>query len=227
MATTKKKTTSKKASKATTKDEVKDVQITAPNLRRVTFKIRGLSPYVQHKFSEKARKEIREKQEAGAQAKSRKKREPKDFDALYKQAMHVSEDGWIGIPAAAFRNAMIDACRLVGFKMTHMKMSVAIVEDGFDADEGTPLVKIEGTPHKHESYVRIQGTTCDVTVRPMWRRWSANLTVQWDLDQFSETDVANLLLRAGMQVGVGEGRPFSKNSGGMGWGTFTLVEDAA
>jgi len=34
--------------------------------------------------------------------------------------------------------------------------------------------------------------------------------------------VTNLLSRVGMQVGIGEGRPFSKNSAGMGWGTFEL-----
>ena len=36
-------------------------------------------------------------------------------------------------------------------------------------------------------------------------------------------EVRNLLVRAGVQVGIGEGRPYSKKSYGMGWGTFEVV----
>jgi hypothetical protein len=48
--------------------------------------------------------------------------------------------------------------------------------------------------------------------------------LRWDADQFSVNDVMNLLSRAGVQVGIGEGRPFSKNSNGMGWGTWEVQQ---
>jgi hypothetical protein len=32
------------------------------------------------------------------------------------------------------------------------------------------------------------------------------------------------MARVGLQVGIGEGRPDSKNSAGMGWGLFTIEE---
>ena len=199
------------------------VTIKAPNIQMATFNLVGTAPFVMNKFSRKAREEMHANQAAGSQAKSKKKREPKDFDAAYEQAFHRSEDGWIGIPAPSFRAAMIDACRLVGFKMTLAKQAVFIVHDGLDADEGTPLVKLEaGEPEKYESLVRNATGVPDIRVRPMWRRWGAQLTVRFDADVFSRNDVANLLARAGLQVGVGEGRPFSKNSAGQGWGTFEL-----
>lgn len=201
--------------------------ITPPNLQTGIFKIAGDSPYVQHKFSEKARKEILDKQVAGTQSQSRKKRAPRDLDAEYKAAMHISEDGWPGIPAPAFRNAMIGACRLVNFKMVHAKISVFIIADGIDAEDGTPLVKIEGEPEKHEGFVRIAMGGTSVVQRPMWRRWSCNLKITWDGDQFSLTDVSNLLQRAGQQVGIGEGRNSSPNSNGMGWGSFHVAEESA
>ena len=56
----------------------------------------------------------------------------------------------------------------------------------------------------------------------MWREWSAKVRIKFDADLFTTTDVANLLMRVGMQVGVCEGRPDSKNSVGMGWGTFEV-----
>jgi hypothetical protein len=57
----------------------------------------------------------------------------------------------------------------------------------------------------------------------MWREWGLTLKVKFDADQFSATDVTNLLLRAGLQVGVGEGRPDSRESAGLGWGTFEIA----
>ena len=46
-------------------------------------------------------------------------------------------------------------------------------------------------------------------------KWKSDVTIQFDADQFSIDDVGNLLLRAGMQVGICEGRPFSKKGVGM------------
>ena len=62
----------------------------------------------------------------------------------------------------------------------------------------------------------------DIRVRPMWREWYAQPVIQFDADQFKLQDVFNLLSRVGMQVGLGEGRPDSKMSSGLGYGTFTV-----
>jgi hypothetical protein len=60
----------------------------------------------------------------------------------------------------------------------------------------------------------------------MWEPgWSAKVRVTFDLDQFSLQDVGNLMMRVGRQVGIGEGRPDSRNSAGMGWGLFDIAAD--
>lgn len=200
------------------------VKIERPKIRQAKITIKGISPYVQHKFSEKARKMMEDKQRAGSQANKNRKRDPKDFEQVYNDALHVSREGWYGIPAPSFRNAMIDACRLVGFKMTHAKLSVFVEADGFDADDGTPLVKIIGSPRVHEAVARNESGVADIRWRPMWDEWLAVVTVSWDEGQFSATDVMNLMMRAGLQVGIGEGRPNSPNSNGLGWGRFQIVE---
>lgn len=199
------------------------VSISAPNFVTAEFKIEGNAPYVQCKFSKKAREQMRATQEAGSTAKKGRKKEAKNFEQCYKDAMHVSTEGWHGIPATAFRMACIDACRMAGFQMTRAKCSIFVEPDGFD-DEGTPLVKItKGKPQYHEGPVRVGQGVMDIRARPMWREgWQATVTVTFDGDQFTLADVSNLLMRAGMQVGVGEGRPFSKSSAGMGWGTFSV-----
>lgn len=200
------------------------VQIAPPNFQTAAFAIVGTAPYVQNKFSAKALQQMRETQEAGSTARSKRGRDAKDFMARYEGAIHRSADGWAGIPAPAFRNAMISACRTVGFKMTLAKLSVFVEADGFDAEDGTPLVRItHGEPRYHESMVRNATGVVDIRPRPMWEPgWKATVRVMFDADQFTLADVSNLLMRVGMQVGVGEGRPDSKSSAGMGWGTFSI-----
>ena len=61
----------------------------------------------------------------------------------------------------------------------------------------------------------------------MWREgWEAVVRIKYDADMFTLTDVANLLMRAGAQVGIGEGRPDSRKSCGIGWGIFDLIGEA-
>jgi len=196
--------------------------IKPPTIKRVQFKIVGTAPYVQLRFSEKAIHTMMEKMKAGSQANKRKAKEARDFDADFQAAQHVSTEGWSGIPASAFRNGLISACRLVGFKMTLAKLSLFVGEDGFDRVDAVPLIKIDGTPEPLIMHARNATGVCDLRVRAKFWPWSAMLNVSYDADQFNEGDVANLLLRVGQQVGIGEGRPDSKASAGMGWGTFTL-----
>jgi hypothetical protein len=60
----------------------------------------------------------------------------------------------------------------------------------------------------------------------MWREWSAVVGIEFDADMITPESIVNLLDRAGRQVGICEGRPFSKDSCGMGWGTFEVVTNA-
>lgn len=212
--------------KTETKTEV--MAISPPKFAYARFVIEGVAPLVLNKFSAKAREEMRLKHEAGSTSKKGAKKQPKDFMALFNGARHRAADGWDGIPAPAFRNAMVSACRMAGFKMTHAKLSVFVEPDGFDAEDNTPLVRItKGEPEYSESMVRNETGVVDIRPRPMWAPgWEAQVVIRYDADQFTITDVGNLLMRAGMQVGIGEGRPDSRRSAGMGWGLFKIRNEA-
>jgi hypothetical protein len=201
------------------------VQITPPNMETAIFRIEGTAPYVMEPFSAKAKQAMRSKQEKGTQAQKQRAKQARDFDEDYEQAFHRSEEGWVGVPASAFRTAMISACRLVGFTMTMAKLCVFIEADGLDIVEGKPLVRIHGEPERTEMVTRNATGVADIRVRPMWRHWKISLRVRFDADQFTVQDVTNLLMRVGEQVGIGAGRPDSKKSAGLGWGTFQIVND--
>lgn len=208
---------------------VETLTIPPPNLKIAFVPIIGTAPLVIHKFSEKSRKQMMAKHIAGSTAKKSTKREAKDYEQTFKDAQHIGEtngERWHGFPAPAIRAGMISACRTVGFKMTIAKLSVFCEHDGVDIDDATPLVKITGPePKILESVVRNATGVADVRWRPAYHDWGAELRIRFDADQFTLQDVINLLARVGSQVGIGEGRPDSKQSSGQGWGTFRLDPD--
>jgi hypothetical protein len=231
-------------------EEKKMQKIAKPNIKSVTLKIRGTAPYVTNKFSSEARNMMRAKQELGAQAKKGSKKEPKNFEKCARESAHyievkrgaVDANTWatlikhykpngdilmaIGVPASSFRQAMISACRLIGFKMTLAKLAVFVKHDGFDADPGEPipLCVLSGEHSVLEMPVRNETGVADIRARMCFAPgWRLNLSIVYDADIFSEEDVVNLVSRVGLQVGVGAGRPDSKESAGMGWGTFEII----
>lgn len=203
------------------------VSITPPNLRTAKFKIVGTAPLVQNKFSSRALEAMAAKQAEGSTAQKKSKREAKDFDQCFKEATHFADEGWCGIPASAFRAGLISTCRLLKFPMTLAKLSVFVLADGYERDRFgvQPLVKItKGKPKRTDFAVRNETGVADIRPRPMWDEgWEAVVSIRFDADQFTLTDVTNLLARMGEQVGVGAGRPDSKDSSGMGWGTFKIA----
>ena len=199
------------------------VIITPPNFAVVVIPISGTAPYCQHKFSQKSRKQMEATQRAGKQAGSRKERKPREFEEDYERAQYVTAEGWHGMPAAAFRKSMISACRAVGFKMTIAKMSIFVVADGHDKEDGTPLVRLAGKPHQEIHPARNDNGGMDLRARAFFDTWTAKVRVRFDQDCFSAEDIVNLMARAGVHVGIGDGRPDSPNSAGMDWGTWEIV----
>lgn len=205
-------------------DEGKIIAISPPKFETIQVSLVGTAPYMQARFSEKARLMMRNKMLAGSQAKKGGAREARDFDDDYKQAMYLLPDGSHGLPAGTFRNACISACRIVGFKMTMAKLALFVERDGWDVRDGiTPLVRIHGIPKPIEMMTRNATGVADIRVRPVWEPgWRIDLRISFDAEIFRRADVVNLLSRVGMQVGIGEGRPDSKASAGLGYGLFTV-----
>lgn len=203
------------------------IRITPPNVRDAYFEFTGESHLSVHHFSAKAQNAMAEQQMAGSQANSKRKRPPKDFDLAFNLARYRSSEGWDGLNAACFRNAAISACRLCGIKMTHAKLAIFVLADGEDESDGTPLVRIwsKKPPEKWIAPARNANGSFDLRARPRWApgEWMVRLRVRYDEDVFSLVDLTNLFMRVGQQVGIGEGRPDSRESAGLGYGLFSLA----
>lgn len=200
------------------------ITVTPPDIREIACRIKGTAPLMQARFSAKTKTLLMDKMAAGSTARGKKERAARDYAQDMRDAMHADAQGRPGIPAAAIRAAMISACRLVGFKMTFAKMSVFVAADTLDVEDASPLVLIDApAPEQHAMHTRNATGVVDVRVRPLWREWSATVRIRFDAGQFTASDVVNLLARAGAQVGIGEGRPDSRQSNGLGFGTFEIV----
>lgn len=204
--------------------EIVDIQ--APQYDVVEFVITGDAPYVMNKFSNEAQNIMREAMAAGGAAKGKRKanREAKDFDKDFRGSLHVLSDGTFGIPATAFKAAIVRACSDVGIAMTQAKRCIFVEHDGFDESGVTPMCRfIKGEPEHFEAYVRNANGSPDIRARGrVPAGWTLKLRIKYDSGQFTLRTIASLLVRAGISVGVGAGRPASTMSCGMGWGTWKV-----
>lgn len=209
------------------------LQVLAPNFRALTVEIKGTEPgLMMHRFSEKAKRQMLEKQMATSRVK--KKREPKNPEQDFLGALYVIDKNGkrydetnvkkltkstrYGFPANGFKRAMVSACRVTeGLSMAEAKQLFFVVGDFADLVE----IKTPNPPEMCEDVVKIAMNTTDLRYRPLFETWGATLRVEYDADRVTANDIINLLRKAGMQVGVGERRPEKE---GNTYGRWTVSE---
>jgi len=179
-------------------------------LKATKMKIRGTSPLICHKWSEKAKRGMLEKQMGKNKVKARAKKDPKGD---YEDSLYKLQGGGFGFPAVAFKAAMVRAAKSIdGLTMTDARQMFRILADDGD------LVKINGEPSMREDMVRIQQTT-DIRYRGEFREWSADLSFHYNAAVISLETLAALIQLAGFSVGVGEWRPEKSGT----YGTFEIA----
>lgn len=166
----------------------------------IRFWIRGTSPLITHKWSEKSKTMIREKQ-AGKKTKTREKRDPQQeaMDACYR-----TEDGSYGFPGLALKASMIGAAHKdIGIEKTLVRKALFLRID--DEDKVLPMEC--GDPVIREDTVRVGAGSADLRYRPMWSDWRVRVEFEMDAEMLNKDDVVTLVNRAGFGVGIGEWRP--------------------
>lgn len=196
----------------------KDMQISIPgiNIQNFTVKIVGDSPLIVHAWSEKAKREMLEKQMKKAKAGKPAKDPFADYiNSLYwltekpeKPTQNDIENAKFGFPAVAFKSAAVDAGYQSGItpNKTTSRGAFHIVGD---------MVEIDGTPEIREDMVRIGMGTADIRYRGEFKKWSANIDVRYNANAMSIEQIINLFNIGGFACGVGEWRPAKDGSYGM------------
>jgi hypothetical protein len=185
--------------------------------RKMTFGIRGTSPLIMHQWSEKAKREMRDKQQEGKKTKTREKRVPLDEA---KAATYKTRDGLIGIPGMAFKSALVTAAHKdIGIEKTLVRKALFLVTD--DPDKVLPIDHSD--PIVREDMVRVGMGSADLRYRPEFTTWTCLIELEVDSELLQAEDILALVDRAGFGVGICEWRP---EKGGE-YGRFEIDRDVA
>jgi hypothetical protein len=179
----------------------KTAELQKIKVEMATISIKGLSPLIMHRWSEKARKEMLDKQ-----MKKTVKKDPKEPEEQYEASIYRLDDGSLGFPADAFKKAMIRGAKQIGLVMTDARTSF-FVHGTYCTRDDRELVPISGEVHPREDMVRIGQGTADIRFRGQIVEWSADLNISYNSSITSFDQIVNMLHAAGYGVGVGEWRP--------------------
>jgi hypothetical protein len=182
--------------------------ITLQPIKRQTMRVRivGDSPLICHRFGEKARKQMLDKQMKKAQQSKEAKVPEDDFEA----ARYMTADGRDGFPAAGIKKAIANAFRFAdGMKKVEINGALHV-------QPGIELVPIDGPkPVMREDTVKISMGTTDIRFRPEYRAWSMEFDIVFNGRAISPEQIVNLVNIAGFGIGIGDWRPERSGQFGM------------
>ncbi len=184
------------------------IELQPLQIKTVQFLLVGDSPLIVHAWSEKAKRQMLDKQ----MKKATKAKEAKDPEADYEACFYRTETGGYGFPTIGLKSAMVSACRFVDMKMTEARGAFHI--DG-------EMLAVKGEPRPREDMVRVGMGTADIRYRPEFVAWSILAEIKYNSSVISAEQIANLLNTAGFAVGIGEWRPEKNGS----YGRFHVASD--
>lgn len=188
------------------------VKVRPVRIEAVRVKIEGTSMLICHAWSEKAKRLMLGAQQGGKRARLRDVRNPEEeFEA----ARYRLADGADGMPCTALKSALVSAAdKDLGLPKTRVQKAIFV-----QPDDGVQYLRlIAPAPIMREDVGRIGMGKAHLIYRPSYWPWALEPTIQYDADLLSLEIIANLIVRAGFGVGIGEWRPEK----GGDFGRFTL-----
>jgi hypothetical protein len=199
------------------------ITILKPEMGKARFTIEGFGDgLIVHRFGEKVRRYLREQ----GMPKVKAPKKPRDPEGEARDAAYIidkkdplrrygefeenpkfdKKKHLYGFPANAIKGAITSATiDLEGVHKTTIKRSVFVHGTHGDLVE----IKSPSDPIRREDVTRLSGPSRapDLRYRPWWVIWSMTFEVTFNSEVISYEGIANILLRAGMFIGLGERRP--------------------
>jgi hypothetical protein len=180
------------------------------------------APLVIHSFSEKAKQEIRDKQQKKAkQAKSERKPQ-EEFEA----AKYLNAKGEECAPVTAIKKSLVSAATAFDdLTKVALRQAIFVAPRADVSSLYVPILGSNGKPIKgvmREDAVTIGINTRGLAYRPEYKDWKLEVTIEYNPRLISEEQLLALIDQAGWGVGICEGRP--ERSSALGWGRFERVK---
>lgn len=210
------------------KNEAAIIEIKPINIVTTTVRIASDTPLIMHRWSEKAKRMILEKQMKKTKSSAKEAKNPvEDFiESIY----------WMeGKPTEYTEEAFEEACRngaRFGFPVTAIKQATissayrnGITKDMaslrgafFIAGEGSELLaEVKGcTPTMREDMVRVGMGVADIRFCGEFANWYMDLQVSYNANgAYTLDQIINLINVGGFSCGIGEWRPEKDGNYGM------------
>jgi len=179
--------------------------ISIPGVQKNQFQVEivGDTSLLSNRFSDKAKKQILDKQ----MKKPTGAKEAKDPEEDFRGSIYYTDEGQAGFPASGIKKACVSACRFIDdLPMTEARGAFYVMGE---------ILPIVGEPKMHESVVRLRGSTADIRYRAEYQEWSIILTILHNPRVISQESIVNLLETAGFHIGLGDWRPEKNGTHGM------------
>ena len=206
-----------------------------PTILNADVWIVGDMPLIVHAWSEKAKREMLEKQTKAVKGNGR---EAKDPEADFRASLYDFGDGAYGFPATAFKNSLLSAAhkdrgipRSEAMKAIFINADMVRVRPALaGAICDMPLVRVFGSdPEMREDIVRVGSglnKTANLAYRGQVTVWARRLRIKFNASIVTLEQLQYLIDTAGMSIGVGEWR--NEKSGMFGaFHLATAAEDKA
>lgn len=181
-------------------------QVTIPeaDLKTISLAIRGIpgSTLLMNRFSEDAGQKIKD-----TQLNKPKKKCPKDPDKVFKGSQYRTADGKLGVPALAFKAAMVRAAKIAGENMTDMRTGFHVIGNIIPFTKHSKAIA-------REDFLSLPAGGRDWKIRTEIESWELKVTITFNNNFISADQLANLLSLAGFHCGILDNRPNSPKSSG-------------
>jgi len=191
-------------------------------IKNIDLILRGMpgTPLVVHAFTEKAKQEIRDKQQKKAKKVHAERNPLEECEA----AKYFDNQGRECAPITAIKKAIISAATAFD-NITKVGLRQAIfVSSKSGPGLLVPIEKYDDSPAigtMREDAVTIGINTRGLTYRPEYKEWQLRINIEYNPRIVSEEQLLALVDQAGWGVGICEGRP--ERSSALGWGRFVRV----
>jgi hypothetical protein len=189
------------------------VQLAPLNLKLIKINIVGTAPLIMDKLPQSVLESIVAKQTGVSQL----KKGNRDIDKEIKAAMHTTNGGTVGFPAAGFKKGMMEVTSFVGDKSFSKKLISGAVRIKNTEDGLIPI-------KSKKQDVLVHNIEHNVKYSPAFHDWSCELVMEYDANNISPQDIIETLNYAGHYIGVGAWRPKCRNGGSGEYGTYKVSE---
>lgn len=210
------------------KSETAIIEIKPINIVTTTVRIFGDTPLIMHRWSEKAKRMILEKQMKKTKSSAKEAKNPVDdfIESIYwmeGKPKEYTEEAFaeacangarFGFPVTAIKQATISSAYRNGITKDMASLRGAFFING----EGSELLaEVKGcAPTMREDMVRVGMGVADIRFRGEFSSWYMDLQVSYNANgAYTLDQIINLINLGGFSCGIGEWRPEKDGNYGM------------